>query len=104
MCIFISLVLLGGYEVLIYNIILDKILNFSFLYNNIYMGIMTSVVLSIKSLILIYIFIWVRASFPRIRFDQLMSYCWTVLLPIIIGLIIFVPCVLYTCNFIIVNN
>ncbi|RYE11989.1 MAG: hypothetical protein EOP34_11635 [Rickettsiales bacterium] len=24
---------------------------------------------------MIFVFIWVRASFPRIRFDQLMSYC-----------------------------
>jgi NADH-ubiquinone oxidoreductase chain 1 len=44
---------------------------------------------------MIFIFIWVRASFPRIRFDQLMSYCWTVLLPIIIALIILIPCIMY---------
>jgi len=31
--------------------------------------------LGIKSCIMIFIFIWVRVSFPRIRFDQLMSYC-----------------------------
>jgi NADH-ubiquinone oxidoreductase chain 1 len=103
MCVFISLVLLGGYELSFYNIIYDKFIDFSILYNNLYMGIISSIILSIKSLILIYIFIWVRASFPRIRFDQLMSYCWTVLLPIIIGLIIFIPCILYTCNWIIIN-
>jgi NADH-ubiquinone oxidoreductase chain 1 len=44
---------------------------------------------------MIFIFIWVRASFPRIRFDQLMSFCWTILLPIVISFIIFVPCILY---------
>lgn len=104
MCILISIVLLGGYGFLFYNSIVNDILNFSFLYYNIKMGIMTSIVLSIKSLILIYIFIWIRASFPRIRFDQLMTYCWTVLLPIIIGLIIFVPCILYTCNYLIFIN
>ena len=37
-----------------------------------------------------------RASFPRIRFDQLMSFCWTVLLPLVIALIILVPCILYS--------
>jgi NADH-ubiquinone oxidoreductase chain 1 len=52
--------------------------------------------LGIKSCILIFIFIWARASFPRIRFDQLMSYCWTILLPIIIGLIILIPCIVYS--------
>ena len=45
---------------------------------------------------MIFIFIWVRASFPRIRFDQLMSFCWTVLLPIVIAFIILVPCILYS--------
>jgi NADH-ubiquinone oxidoreductase chain 1 len=41
---------------------------------------------------MIFTFIWVRASFPRIRFDQLMSYCWTILLPIIIAFIVVLPC------------
>jgi len=27
------------------------------------------------------IFIWVRASYPRLRYDQLMSLCWTSILP-----------------------
>lgn len=58
-------------------------------------GIFYSLVLAIKSCILIFAFIWVRASYPRIRFDELMTYCWTVLLPILIGFIIFVPCILY---------
>jgi NADH-ubiquinone oxidoreductase chain 1 len=44
---------------------------------------------------MIFIFIWTRASFPRIRFDQLMSFCWTVLLPIIIAFIFLIPCILY---------
>jgi NADH-ubiquinone oxidoreductase chain 1 len=44
---------------------------------------------------MIFIFIWARASFPRIRFDQLMSFCWTVLLPIVIAFVILVPCILY---------
>jgi len=37
----------------------------------------------------------VRASFPRIRFDQLMSFCWTVLLPVVIAFVVLVPCILY---------
>jgi NADH-ubiquinone oxidoreductase chain 1 len=44
---------------------------------------------------MIFIFIWARASFPRIRYDQLMSYCWTVLLPIVVAFITFIPCLLY---------
>lgn len=53
-------------------------------------------VIGIKACIMIFIFIWSRASFPRIRYDQLMSYCWTVLLPIVIAFIILVPCILYS--------
>ena len=37
-----------------------------------------------------------RASFPRIRFDQLMSFCWTVLLPVVIAFIVLIPCILYS--------
>jgi NADH-ubiquinone oxidoreductase chain 1 len=66
-------------------------------------GISYSISLGIKSCIMIFIFIWVRASFPRIRFDQLMSYCWTVLLPIVIALIVLLPCILYSFNIIPVN-
>ena len=58
-------------------------------------GLNTSLNLGLKACIMIFVFIWVRASFPRIRFDQLMSYCWTVLLPIIIALIVVLPCLVY---------
>jgi len=59
-------------------------------------GLVYSLTLGIKSCIMIFVFIWARASFPRIRFDQLMSFCWTVLLPIVIALVILVPCILYS--------
>jgi NADH-ubiquinone oxidoreductase chain 1 len=59
-------------------------------------GLLYGLTLGIKSCIMIFIFIWVRASFPRIRFDQLMSFCWTVLLPIVIAFVILVPCLLYS--------
>ena len=59
-------------------------------------GIAHGLSLGFKTCIMIFIFIWVRASFPRIRFDQLMSFCWTILLPIVIGFIIYIPCLLYS--------
>lgn len=65
-------------------------------YSPIIDGISYSSVLAFKSAIMIFIFIWVRASFPRIRFDQLMSYCWTILLPIVIAFVILIPCILYS--------
>jgi NADH-quinone oxidoreductase subunit H len=36
----------------------------------------------LKMLIFIVLFIWVRATLPRLRYDQLMSFGWKVLLPL----------------------
>jgi NADH-quinone oxidoreductase subunit H len=35
-----------------------------------------------KMSIIVFIFIWVRATLPRLRYDQLMSFGWKVLLPL----------------------
>ena len=66
-------------------------------------GIVSSVILGIKTCIMVFVFIWARASFPRIRFDQLMSFCWTILLPIVVGIIILVPCLVYSIDILPVN-
>jgi NADH-ubiquinone oxidoreductase chain 1 len=63
-------------------------------------GLFSALSLGIKSCVMIFVFIWVRASFPRIRFDQLMSYCWTILLPLIIAFMILVPSLLYSLDII----
>jgi len=59
-------------------------------------GLFYGLSLGIKTCIMVFVFIWVRASFPRIRFDQLMSFCWTILLPIVIAFVVLVPCILYS--------
>ena len=61
-------------------------------------GLCYGLVLALKSFSMIFVFIWARACFPRIRFDQLMSTCWTILLPAVIGFIIVLPCVTYSFN------
>ena len=66
-----------------------------FLTNPLIEGMMSGLILGLKSCIMIFIFIWARASFPRIRYDQLMSFCWTILLPLVIAFIILFPCILY---------
>ena len=39
----------------------------------------------IKIFFFLYIFIWIRATLPRYRYDQLMQLGWKVLMPIAIG-------------------
>jgi NADH-quinone oxidoreductase subunit H len=34
-----------------------------------------------KTYVLIFIIIWVRWTFPRLRFDQLMNFCWKIMIP-----------------------
>jgi NADH-ubiquinone oxidoreductase chain 1 len=111
-CIFTSILFLGGYlsifsldfllniiyifnlNINIFNILINET-NVNF-FNLLIDGLVSSLMLGLKSSLLIFVFIWARASLPRIRFDQLMSYCWTVLLPIIIAFIILMPCVIYS--------
>lgn len=44
----------------------------------------------LKTTCLLFIFIWVRAAFPRYRYDQLMRIGWKIFLPFSLGLIIFI--------------
>jgi NADH-quinone oxidoreductase subunit H len=34
-----------------------------------------------KTYVLIFVTIWVRWTFPRLRFDQLMNFCWKIMIP-----------------------
>ena len=110
-CILTSILFLGGY---IFNFIPlfsliqyidfdywlylteNGINNGTFLSDPLIEGILDGLSLGLKACIMIFVFIWARASFPRIRFDQLMSFCWTILLPLVIAFIILVPCILYS--------
>lgn len=48
--------------------------------------IISWVVYVIKLLLVLYIFIWIRATLPRYRYDQLMYLGWTFLLPVSLGI------------------
>lgn len=114
MCIFICILFLGGYLVELNYLYIFDLLNYIYAYifnlewitsseylklrelftNSSVDGLLSSLTLGLKSSMLVFVFIWCRASFPRIRFDQLMSFCWTVLLPILFAFIILIPSLL----------
>ena len=100
-CILNSILFLGGYLCIIpVNLIIDVLNTIlgvdSSILEEIFVNISSSPLnLAVKTTFLVFVFIWVRASFPRIRFDQLMSVCWTVLLPLIIAYVVLLPCVVY---------
>ena len=121
MCIFTSILFLGGYLVnleypyflyyidesisgnlsenlKLYSIMREEKWDFHSLN-----GLLYSVVLGVKTSLMVFLFIWVRASFPRIRFDQLMSFCWTILLPILFGFIVLVPLILFSFDVFLIN-
>lgn len=57
----------------------------------------------LKLFFFLYFFIWIRATLPRLRFDQLMFFCWKVLMPIALANFFFFVfiflCILPFCNF-----
>ena len=44
-----------------------------------------------KVVILIFLFIWIRGTYPRIRYDQLMALLWKSYLPLSLAFVVLVP-------------
>lgn len=57
-----------------------------------------NVVFSLKISTILFFYIWVRASFPRYRIDQLMRLCWKIFLPLVFGFIFFYISILFSLN------
>lgn len=53
-----------------------------------------SIALAIKAVFFMFVFVWIRATLPRMRYDSLMVFCWTGMLPIAIALLVLVPSLL----------
>ena len=47
-----------------------------------------------KTLALLFMFVWVRAAYPRYRYDQLMRLGWKIFLPLSLGWVLFVASIL----------
>nr|AYR06619.1 NADH dehydrogenase subunit 1 [Renouxia sp.] len=52
----------------------------------------------LKATLLLFVFIWVRSSFPRYRYDQLMRLGWKIFLPLALGWVFFTSGVLLSLN------
>ena len=75
---------------------LTNIIGFTSMPASLVNGALNGLVLGFKATAVVFLFIWVRASFPRIRYDQLLQVCWMVLLPLVFAIIILVPCIIYS--------
>lgn len=53
-----------------------------------------SIVLGLKAVFFMFVFVWIRATLPRMRYDSLMVFCWTHMLPMVIALLILIPSLL----------
>ncbi|HEY3969724.1 MAG TPA: complex I subunit 1 family protein, partial [Planctomycetaceae bacterium] len=56
-------------------------------------AILQIVVLTVKTLMMIFVFMWIRWSWPRFRYDQLMSMAWKTMIPLgVLNLIVCAVC------------
>jgi NADH:ubiquinone oxidoreductase subunit H len=55
-------------------------------------------ILGAKTSLILFFFIWVRASFPRYRVDQLMRLCWKIFLPLAFGFVLLIFSIVFIFN------
>ncbi len=54
-----------------------------------YVGVLLGLVYFLAKCFIMYVVIqWIRGTFPRVRIDQMMSFAWKVLVPLVLGLIL----------------
>ena len=50
---------------------------------------------TLKTYAFLFLFFWLRATLPRLRYDQLMKFGWKVMLPIALGNIVVTAIAVY---------
>nr|YP_007026893.1 NADH dehydrogenase subunit 1 [Metacrangonyx panousei]CCI69470.1 NADH dehydrogenase subunit 1 [Metacrangonyx panousei] len=73
----------GGGFTLIFLAEYSSILFMSFLFSIIFLGYQnTGVYLLIMTMMIAFVFIWIRSTMPRFRYDKLMGLAWKIFLPV----------------------
>jgi len=78
----------------------SHIIFMSFLFSLIFLGgwsfiLNIDIIFFLKSFFIVFLFVWVRASYPRLRYDQLMHLLWKTYLPLSLGMIILVNSIIW---------
>jgi NADH-quinone oxidoreductase subunit H len=81
---------LGGWHEAVYFTVLSNIVGNEDIILKDEFSLINSFIFTVKVLIVLFLFIWVRAAFPRYRYDQLMRLGWKVFLPISLGAVVLV--------------
>jgi len=81
----------GGWNVPFIDLLLPR---GSFLF-----GLVSAIGFIVKVCIFLFIYIWLRGTLPRFRFDQLMSFGWKILLPMALLSIFITATLIYFWNF-----
>nr|YP_008474893.1 NADH dehydrogenase subunit 1 [Diddensiella santjacobensis]AGS44129.1 NADH dehydrogenase subunit 1 [Diddensiella santjacobensis] len=99
MCTTTTILFLGGYNILLPLQYVLYYIAYYTQYTTIFFtieGLLYGISFICKIVLCMYTFVWLRATYPRFTYDNLINFCWVVLLPLLFGLIIFIPAILYT--------
>lgn len=82
----------GGFFVLAFVREYGIIIFLSFITSVLFLGINNII---IKTFLVCIVYVWVRCTFPRVRYDKLIIICWKKLLPYSLGIVALSSCFLY---------